>query len=185
MMKDGAWQRRLARDLDRTFPELVSEMQGLVFNGARRWLPSRQDAEDVTQEVFVRAYQALGGYPPERIGALRIRPWLFTITLNLCRNHARARGRRPVEVELDGDRAPGSAPAAEQHALDAVAVDEWRVRLQELVPRQRDAIVLRHVVGLTYAEVGEVLGRPAGTVKSDVHRGVGRLRSIFAMEDLL
>jgi RNA polymerase sigma-70 factor (ECF subfamily) len=55
--------------------------------------------------------------------------------------------------------------------------------LQGLAPRQRDAIVLRHVVGLSYREVGEVLGRPVGTVKSDVHRGLSQLRSILATED--
>ena len=67
---------RLARDLDRAFPDLVGEMQGLVFNGARRWLPARQDAEDVTQEVFIRAYRALQSYPADRIRELRLRPWL-------------------------------------------------------------------------------------------------------------
>ncbi len=183
MTADTGLRRRLGKDLDRAFPELVIQMQGLVFNGARLWLPSRQDAEDITQEVFVRAYQDLGGYSQERIADLRIRPWLFTITINLCRNHARTRSRRPAEVVLDRDHSTGAARDAEQHALEAVALDEWRARLQSLAPRRRDAIVLRHVVGLPYKEVGEVLGRPAGTVKSDVHRGLAQLRSILATED--
>lgn len=185
MTADTGLRRRLGKDLDQAFPELVTQMQGLVFNGARRWLPSRQDAEDITQEVFVRAYQALAGYSQERITELRIRPWLFTITINLCRNHARARSRRPVEVVLDRDHPTGTILATEQQVLDVVAIDEWRARLQGLVPRQRDAIVLRHVVGLTYKEVGEVLDRPVGTVKSDVHRGLGQLRLILATEDSL
>ncbi|MEA2002974.1 MAG: RNA polymerase sigma factor [Actinomycetota bacterium] len=183
MTADTVLRRRLAKDLDRAFPEMVTQMQGLVFNGARRWLPNRSDAEDIAQEVFVRAYRALSGYSPERIAELRIRPWLFTITINLCRNHARTRSRRPVEVVLDGHHSSGTTFATEQHAIDALVVDEWRVRLQALAPRQRDAIVLRHVVGLTYKEVGEVLGCPTGTVKSDVHRGLTQLRSILAMED--
>jgi RNA polymerase sigma-70 factor (ECF subfamily) len=180
---DGTLKKRLAGDLDRAFPDLVGEMQGVVFNGARRWLPSRQDAEDVAQEVFVRAYQALQGYSADRIGALRLRPWLFTITLNLCRNHARTRSRRPNQVVLDGRDAPGS-DAVEHSAVDAVTVDEWRDRLAQLAPGQRDAIVLRHVVGLKYNEIGEVLGRKTGTVKSDVHRGLERLRTILATEEL-
>lgn len=177
-------RRRLVRDLDRAFPDFVAAMQGTVFNGARRWLPGRQDAEDVTQEVFVRAYQALQSYPPDRIAELRLRPWLFTITLNLCRNHARARSRRPLQVALDAGHDATAREATDASAIDAVAVDEWRVRLGRLEARQRDAIVLRHVVGLGYAEIAEVLGRPAGTVKSDVHRGLGRLRTMLTTEEL-
>ena len=67
--------------------------------------------------------------------------------------------------------------------MEAVAVDEWRDRLAALAPRQRDGIVLRHVVGLSYAEIAEVLGRPAGTVKSDVHRGLDRLRSMIGRSE--
>jgi RNA polymerase sigma-70 factor (ECF subfamily) len=66
--------------------------------------------------------------------------------------------------------------------VQAVVVDEWRDRLARLSPRQRDAIVLRHVVGLSYEEIGDVLDRPPGTVKSDVHRGLARLREILASE---
>lgn len=180
--KSISLNRRLSADLDRAFPVFVAEMQAAVFNGARRWLPSRQDAEDVTQEVFVRAYRALQGYEPQRIAELRLRPWLFAITLNLCRNQARTRSRRPTQVALNG--ADGAANAGtEQSALEGLAVDEWRERLSRLSARQRDAIVLRHVVDMGYDEIGEVLGRPAGTVKSDVHRGLKRLRDIIEMEE--
>jgi len=178
-----ALNRRLSADLDRAFPVFVAEMQGAVFNGARRWLPTRQDAEDVTQEVFVRAYRALQGYTAERIVELRLRPWLFAITLNLCRNQARTRSRRPVQVALG--RTDNPTPHwTEQVAIDGLAVDEWRDRLSQLSARQRDAIVLRHVVELSYAELGEVLGRPPGTVKSDVHRGLEKLRAMVVKEDL-
>jgi RNA polymerase sigma factor (sigma-70 family) len=174
--------RLLSRDLDRAFPGFVAEMRGAVFNGSRRWLPTRQDAEDVTQEVFVRAYRALQSYSPERIEELRLRPWLFAITLNLCRNQARARSRRPVQVALGATDSPSGA-GTEQSVLEGLAIDEWRERLSRLNARQRDAIVLRHVVEMSYDEIGEVLDRPAGTVKSDVHRGLERLRSMIDTED--
>jgi RNA polymerase sigma factor (sigma-70 family) len=176
-------QRRLGHDLDQAFPDLVAAMHAAVYNGARRWLPARQDAEDVTQEVFVRAYQALQGYPPERIAALRLRPWLFTITLNMCRNHVRTRSRRPRQVALEVGHEVTAPDATDVAAVDAVAADEWRHRLDRLERPQRDAIVLRHVVGLGYDEIAEVLGRPAGTVKSDVHRGLARLRTMLTTEE--
>ncbi len=175
--------RRLAGDLDGAFPAFVGEMQSSVFNGARRWLPGRQDAEDVTQEVFVRAYRALQSYSDSRILELRLRPWLFAITLNLCRNHARSRSRRPEQVTL-GHTDTAAADGTDREALDAIAIDEWRQRLAKLTRRQRDAVVLRHVVGLSYEEIGEILDCPAGTAKSDVHRGIGRLRTLLASEDL-
>jgi RNA polymerase sigma-70 factor, ECF subfamily len=182
-MTSTALNRRLAADLDKAFPAFVSEMQTAVFNGARRWLPAIQDAEDVTQEVFVRAYQALRGYSPERVAALRLRPWLFTITLNLCRNHARTRSRRPSQVAL-GRMDKADPEKTDADALERVTIDEWRERLAHLSSRQRDAIVLRHVVGLSYEEIGEVLDRPAGTIKSDVHRGLDRLRTMITTEEL-
>lgn len=182
-MTGTAINRRLAADLDKAFPAFVVEMQSAVFNGARRWLPTRQDAEDVSQEVFVRAYRALQNYPADQIADMRLRPWLFTITLNLCRNHARGRGRRPAQTPLgEVDRA--GSESTEGAALEQVAADEWRVRLARLLPRQRDAIVLRHVVGLKYDEISEVLTRPVGTVKSDVHRGLERLRTMINTEEL-
>ena len=181
---EGALRRGLAGDLDRHFPALVNEMQGLVYNGARRWLHKRQDAEDVTQEAFVRAYRALQGYSPEQIADLRLRSWLFTITLNLCRNHARTRSRRPQQVALESTGDLPGRVVVEEEAVGAVTIDEWRDRLSVLPARQRDAVVLRHVVGLSYAEIGDVLSCPAGTAKSDVSRGLGRLRVLLESEDL-
>lgn len=173
---------RLATDLDKAFPSLVEAMQGSVFNGARRWLPARQDAEDVTQEVFVKAYRALSRYTSDQILELRLRPWLFTITINTCRNHARTRTRRPAQVAL-GATGDVTSDGTEQSAIESLVVDEWRDRLARLTAAQRDAIVLRHVVGMSFDEVAEVLGRPAGTVKSDVHRGLKRLRAMITSEE--
>lgn len=180
---DRALRRKLAGDLDRHFPELVTQMQAPVYNGARRWLRDRQDAEDVTQEAFVRAYRALQGYSAERIAEIRLRPWLFTITLNLCRNHVRTKSRRPQQSALEIWRDVPDAAEVAEDAVAALAVDEWRERLTHLPDRQRDAVVLRHVVGLTYSEIGEVLACPPGTARSDVSRGLRRLRTILATEE--
>lgn len=184
-MAYGALKRRLAHDLDGAFPDLVGEFQGTVYTCARRLAGTDATAEDIAQEVFVRAYRALDGYPAKRIMEMRLPGWLATITLNLCRNHARSRRRRPLEVPLDRAAEPASADGADVAALIMVGNDEWRQRLGQLSGPMRAAVVLRHVVGLSYLEIGEMLDRPPGTVKSDVHRALVKLRAIITTEDMV
>ena len=165
----------LARNLDAAFPALVRDMQDAIFSGVRRMVPSAADAEDVTQETFIRAYRALAGYEPDRIRRLNLRGWVWTIALNLCRNAARSRSRRPRTVELDRDAfSPQRGPEAE--AIDADAIREWAERLKRLPVAQRNAVILRHVVGLSYAEIATATGRAEGTTKTDVHRGIAKLQ---------
>jgi len=172
---------RLADDLDESFPDLVRTMQNGVFSAAIRFTRNRHDAEDVTQETFVRAYRALSDYDSERIRAIRIRPWVWTIALNLCRNLARTKTRKP-ESSLDVDPGATDDPAA---AAVASAQDiEWRRRLEKLTEAQRTAVVLRHVVGMPYEEIAETTGRKVGTVKADVHRGIERLRRLLVSEEV-
>jgi RNA polymerase sigma factor (sigma-70 family) len=171
---------RLARDLDGSFEELVRVHERLVFGLALRVVGDRADAEEVAQDTFERAYHALAGYEAERVAAWRLRPWLARIALNLARNRLRRRPPAAGPLE-DGDGRPlaVAAPAAAEPAAVAERRQEREVLAELLagLPRgYREAVVLRHVEGLPYAEVAEVLGRPVGTVKSHVHRGVRQLR---------
>jgi len=173
----------LAADVMTAFPTLVAHHQDLVYGVARRCSPAREDAEDLTQETFMRAYRALMGYPPERRADLRIRGWLARITLNLARN--RARGRRPETADLApiaeplDDRDPGPERLAERRESSL----RWRRLLATLPRSQRLAVELRHVEGLSYPEIAEALTKPVGTVKSDVHRGVERLRRAYEIDE--
>jgi RNA polymerase sigma factor (sigma-70 family) len=171
----------LSRNLPGTFPEVVKTLQDGIYSGVLQMTRHRHDAEDVTQETFIRAYRALDSYESERIRDLRLRPWIWTIALNLCRNRARAASRRGTEVPLF-DR-PADEPGPEAAALEAVARSEWRRRLAVLSNPQRTAVVLRHVAGMGYAEIGTATGRPVGTVKADVHRGIARLRRNLEHEE--
>ena len=174
---------RLARDLDDAFPTLVEEFADGLYSGVRRLAPGRADAEDLVQETFLRAYRALGSYGPERIRSLKLSPWLWTIALNLCRSAARRRTRRVTEVALEA--ASGTATSPDDTAADAVTASMeavWRSRLDALSTAQRTAVVLRHVVDLPYADIAEVTGRPIGTTKADVHRGIEQLRRLMADE---
>lgn len=173
---------KLARDLDAAFSELVVAYQDGIYSGVRRLVPAAADAEDLTQETFVRAYRALSGYSASRIEQLAVPTWLWTIALNLCRNAARGRSRKPAAAPLAVAREPSDTADTAATALAAVAEDAWRERLDTLSRPIRTAVVLRHVVGLPYAEIAKAVDRPVGTVKADVHRGLSRLRDILASE---
>ena len=166
------------------FGEFLAHHQDLVYGIALRSTKRPADAEDLAQEAFVRAYRALAGYPSERIRDLRPRGWLAAIVGNLGRNHARRRAETTAglddvaEVRADGD------PGPERAAVQREAANLWRRRLDALPPRYRRAVELRHVSGLSYPELAEALGRPLGTVKSDVHRGVRLLRTALEQEGI-
>jgi len=172
----------LAADLDRAFPDLVRALQDDVFSGTLRMTGNRFDAEEITQEAFVNAYRALGGYSAGRIRDLRLRGWVWTIAANLCRNRARSLGRRPEETRLPAVPVPDAAPGPEQLALGALERERLAAHLGALSWPMRSAVVLRHVVGLGYEEIAAALERPTGTVKADVHRGLERLRNTLQEE---
>lgn len=166
--------RSLATNLDSTFGEVVDTMGPQLFWGLRRMCGNHQEAEDLTQETFIRAFRALSGYDAERIRAMELRPWLWTIAMNLGRNHLRDRSRRPTYVELATE-----SPSHDPEPLDSTA---WDKRLSSLNRNQRNAVVLRHVVGMSIGEISKATGRPEGTVKADVHRGLARLRQTLEEE---
>lgn len=166
--------RALATDLDTAFPSVVEKMGRNLFWGLRRICGDHQEAEDLTQEAFIRAYRALGDYDAARIRELDLRPWLWTIAMNLGRNHLRDRSRRPTYVELTTDRG-----VDDPEPVDGAV---WDRRLSSLNRHQRTAVVLRHVVGMGVREISQITGRPEGTVKADVHRGLARLRTTIEEE---
>jgi len=171
---------RLAADRDSAFPDLVRALQDGIYSGSLQFTRNRQDAEDVTQETFVRVYRALESYDEERIRDLQLRPWAWTIALNLCRNRARTANRHP-ETSLVDDRVDQTGDTAGEAASN-VDLAEWRQRLAGLTGPQRTAIVLHHVVGLPYAEIAESTNRSESTVRSDVRRGLARLRTLMEQE---
>ena len=169
---DAALAARLAADLDGAFEDLVLAHQDRLFTIALRTCGARHDAEELVQDAFVRAYRALAAWPAGRVRELRIRGWLTTILLNAGRNRARVKRVPTTELVFD----PGAEPAADSLARRDER-DTWARLLAGLSPAQRTAVVLRHVDGLSYAEIAEAVGRPEGTVKAHVHRGLAALRT--------
>ena len=158
---------------DRVFERLVLEHQDRIYALILALTGNRHDAEDVAQDTFIRAYKALATYPPDRIRDLKQRAWLHRIAVNVVRN--RVRGIRPRLVELNGSERD-HATGPEEDVLRKVEIDELAARVACLPVKYREAVVLRHVQELSYAEVAEALGQPVGTVKANVHRGLKLLR---------
>jgi RNA polymerase sigma-70 factor (ECF subfamily) len=176
---DGAVVAALADDLDLGFAELWGAHRQAVFSTALRVCGRWAEAQDLTAETFLRAYRALTDYDTERITALQPRPWLLTIALNLWRNAARDASRRPATTELDAAPEPtDERQDVEGSVLRNETARELADLLGMLPEEQRIAVVLRHVVDLPVAEIAEVLGRPEGTVKSHISRGLRRLREL-------
>ena len=150
---------------DRVFERLVLDHQDRIYALSLALTGNRHDAEDVAQDTFIRAYRALATYSPERIRDLKQRAWLHRIAVNVVRN--RVRGVRPRLVELNGSE-PDHATGPEEDVLRRAEVDELAARVACLPAKFRDAVVLRHVQDLSYAEVAEVLGTSAEYKVSEV-----------------
>ena len=174
--------RRLAADLDAAFPEFLAHYQDLVYGIALRSTKRPADAEDLAQEAFIRAHGALLDYPPKRIRELRPKGWMAAIVGNLSRNRARRKAPATTDLEVVAEVRPDDDPGPEGVAERRESAAAWSARLEALPARYRRAVELRHVSGLTYPELAEALGRPLGTVKSDVHRGVRLLREAYVNE---
>lgn len=168
---DGAEEK--AR-VSRSFEEVMIRHQRLVLMVAYRLLGSKEDAKDVAQEVFLRLHRCLGQLDAEREAA----PWLYRVTANVCRDWQR-RARRGVLVSLDGVERVAGAGDPER----ALAESERRRALAEALARlpekERAAIVLREIDGLSTAEVAAILESSETTVRSQISMGRGRLRKLM------
>ncbi len=158
---------------DRVFERLVRDNQDRIYAVSLALTGNRHDAEEVAQDTFLRAYKALMTYPPDRIRDLKQKAWLHRIAVNVVRN--RVRGVRPRLVELNGSE-PDHASGPEADVIRKMEIDALVARVACLPQRYREAVVLRHIHELSYAEAAEALGQPVGTVKANVHRGLKMLR---------
>jgi RNA polymerase sigma factor (sigma-70 family) len=185
MDTDVALAARLARDLDGAYPTLVAHHQDRLYTIALRLLGDPRDAEEVAQDALVRAYRAIGTYSRDRTAALRLRPWLASIAVNLARNRRRRLDDRRPPVALEPmleagfELADGATPGPAAVAARREHLEELATALLQLQPAVRAAVVLRHVDGLSVAETAEALGRPEGTIKARVSRGLDRLRVLL------
>lgn len=177
----------LASDLARGFECLVLRYQQRFYVLALRMLNSAPDAEEVTQDTFVRAHRALASYPPERIRELRLDSWLYRILLNLTRNRVRATPLPALSLDIPEEERPlavraDRATEPEDALLRSEDASALAMALFRLPFHLRAAVILRHVQGHTYREIALLLDQPEGTVKAHVHRGTRLLRGMLEAE---
>jgi len=167
------------------FRAIVRRYQREVFNLALRILRNREDAEDATQEVFVRIYGALHQYDPRH----PFRSWLLRITHNLCIDQIRRKRISTVSIDRpvaqkDGEVGWEIPDPDAADPLEEVMHRERREWIEEAIgalgPTLRTAITLRHFHGLRYEEIAEVLDVPLGTVKVRIFRARAALAKILA-----
>ncbi len=165
-----------------TWSELVQEHADSVYRLAYRLSGNQHDAEDLTQETFMRVFRSLKSYQPGTFEG-----WLHRITTNLFLDMVRRRAKIRMEaLPEDYERVPGTDMTPEE-AYNVANLDPALQRaLDDLAPDFRVAVVLCDVVGMTYEEIGETLGLKMGTVRSRIHRGRAQLRESLehqALED--
>jgi RNA polymerase sigma factor (sigma-70 family) len=157
-----------------SWDELVRQHSARVYRLAYRLTGNTHDAEDLTQEVFVRVFRSLPGYTPGTFEG-----WLHRITTNLFLDMARRKQRIRFEglgnqaVGLLRDDEPTPAQAFDARHLDT----DVQAALEALAPEYRAAVVLCDIEGLSYEEIADTLGVKLGTVRSRIHRGRAQLRT--------
>jgi RNA polymerase sigma factor (sigma-70 family) len=159
--EDAILVRRCLRGDDEAIGQLVARFQAEVYGLCVRLLHHRQDAEDVTQEVFLRIFRSLRGWDSQR----PLRPWVLSIAVNRCRTWLSQRSRRPELVDYLQETVAG--PAADD---SGELLQEIQTAVAELRLEYRTAFVLFHEQGQPYEDIARVMDRPVGTIKTWLHR---------------
>lgn len=185
--------RGLKRKEEKAFSALVLRHQGQIFNVCYRMLNNAAEAEDIAQDVFVKAFIAIESFR----GDSAIGTWLYRIAVNLCKNRLKYLARRQYNstAEISGvperaysesgtARTVGEPTARPDQALEGNRA-ETRVQraLASLDGAFRELLVLRDIQGLTYAEVVHITGLAEGTVKSRLHRARAALRRAYDAQE--
>lgn len=160
-----------------TWEEIVSTHSGRVYRLAYRLTGNQHDAEDLTQEVFVRVFRSLSTYSPGTFEG-----WLHRITTNLFLDMVRRKQRIRFDAlgEDAAERLPSREPTPQQVFNDAHFDADVQQALDTLAPEFRAAVVLCDIEGLSYEEIAATLGVKLGTVRSRIHRGRSQLRKALA-----
>jgi RNA polymerase sigma-70 factor (ECF subfamily) len=183
-------ERLIARD-ERAFNELVTTYGRRVSALVLRMLGNRAEAEDLTQEVFVQVFKAIGTFR----GESKLSTWIYRIAVNLCKNRSKylrvRHANEQDELEAVAERMPlgdgqHSNVAHIERPDEAMAGRQVEKIVQDAIlaiePAFRECLILRDVEEMSYEEIGEITGLPPGTVKSRIFRARAQLKEIVERE---
>lgn len=162
------------------FEELVRRYEKRVYAVALRSSGSPEDAADIVQEVFLRAWRSIESFR----GDSGFSTWLFRITMNMCVDFARHKHSQPqtqsiVDEEENERQVPDTAPTPEEHLENRELGRELAAALDEISEEHRRIVLLRDVSGMSYTEIADVLEISEGTVKSRLSRARIALRKVL------
>jgi RNA polymerase sigma-70 factor (ECF subfamily) len=174
--------REVLQGQTQAFARLVETYKGPVFNLAFRMTGSRQDAEDLAQETFLKAYLGLKQFNVER----RFFPWLFTIAVNTVRNHLKKKTPAMLPRSDAGEQGLPAGPESnpERRLVSKQQSQTMAVALAALPLQQREVVVLRYFQDLPFDDIAAVCGVPLSTAKMRVYRGIEHLARIYAEKDV-
>lgn len=183
-------ERLVARE-ERAFNALVCAYERRVFGVLLRMMGSQAEAEDLSQEVFVQVFKAIGTFR----GESKLSTWIYRIAINLCKNRSKylriRQAASQTEIEAAEEHGAmkepkGNASAPMARPDDALVGKELERIVQgailELEPSFRECLILRDIEDLAYDEIETITGLPEGTVKSRIHRARAQLRQIVERE---
>ena len=156
-----------------TWEEVARRYGRFLYTVAYRLTGNEEDSRDLVQETLLRVRTGLKTYKPGSMEG-----WLSRITTNVFLDEVRRRRRRPLDLLPDGPESVATASPSADEALASETISaDVQAAISRLPDEYRVAVVLSDVVGLSYAEIGETLSVPIGTVRSRIHRGRSMLRA--------
>ncbi len=173
-LSDGELVRAALGGSEEAYAELVRRYQDLLYRHAERMAGNPDEADDIVQLAFIKAYRNLAMCQnPDRVGA-----WMFRINANACKDHLKSRRRDGVAIEdLPGLAGDGGDPEQSLELADLRSrIDS---ALRRLAVDQREAFVMKHVEGMSYEEMGELLGVSVPALKMRVHRARDDLQELL------
>jgi len=162
------------------FEELVSAYQNRLFGAMFVMLGDRQDAEDITQEAFTRAFLKLEAFQAKSSFFTWLHRIAFNLAIDLRRREKRARNIGKVSMDVASDTLQSSDPSPPKQSEQSETQQKVYDALAKIDPERRSVITLRDLQGMDYAEIAEVLAIPIGTVRSRLHRARIELKELLA-----
>ena len=151
---------------------LVDEYKSPIYNLAYRMTGNLEDADDLTQETFIRAYQYLWRYDTSK----KFFTWLYTLALNLIRNHFKKNKYNKSSEELSANLLADKNPSPETELIETQEISVYLLRLED---ESRALLIMKFHQGLTFEEIAQITGKSLSAVKMRIYRGLEKLKELL------